>query len=249
MWLRIKIIFISFCVPFCLSAQQTPWKNVPVDSLKDLTDVIHNIFNKNAKDNTQDRMKNPVQIGVFPAIGYTLQTGFAVVVSANAQFYTSPRQAGDSNLLPSTISASLSYTQKSQTIVPIQALLYFNRNKTMVVSDFRYLKYPSYTYGLGMGSSPEDSLLLSYQYLKIHQSVLFQIYPHVYIGPGYDLDYFINVREKYPVTSTPNDFETYGSTPTSFNSAISFNFLRDTRDNTITAYKGSYLSLIVSPRV
>jgi outer membrane protein assembly factor BamA len=247
-WFRLRIIFISLFIPFCLSAQ-TPWRYVPVDSLKDLTDVIHHIFHKeDTANHSKERQKNPVQIGVFPAIGYTLQTGFAIVISANAQFYTKVKKTGDSSL-PSTISASISYTQKSQTIIPIQALLYFNQNRTIVSTDMRYLKYPSYTYGLGMNTSPEDSLLLSYQYFKLHQSILFQIHPHVYVGPGYDLDYFWNVRESYPNTGPENDFEKYGSTPTSFNSAITFNFLRDTRDNNINAYKGSYLSLIIAPRL
>ncbi|MEJ0082483.1 MAG: hypothetical protein WDM78_16365 [Puia sp.] len=34
-----------------------------------------------------ERNKHNIQIGVFPAIGYTLQTGFAVVVSTNAVIY------------------------------------------------------------------------------------------------------------------------------------------------------------------
>ena len=51
-----------------------------------------------------ERNKHHIQIGVFPAIGYTLQTGFAVVVSANAVIYKKHRTAKDSVSLPSTIS-------------------------------------------------------------------------------------------------------------------------------------------------
>lgn len=245
---RLRIIILSIFIPFCLSAQHTPWKNIPADSLKDLTDIISQIRKKDTKADMMERQKHHIQIGVFPAIGYTLQTGFAVVVSANAVIYKKHRSPKDSTSLPSTVSASISISQKSQVIVPIQATLYFNNNRTILISDYRYLKYPSYTYGLGMNTSPQDSTLLSYQYFKFHQSILFQVHPHIYIGAGYVLDYFWNVRQVYD-QQTPSDFQKYGSTPTSFSSGVTLNFMRDTRDNPINAYKGNYINFILAPRL
>ena len=246
--LRIRIFSLALLFPFCLSAQ-TPWRYIPTDSLKDLTDIVNHILHKDSRKENAERKKNHIQIGVFPAIGYTLQTGFAAVVSANAVIYKKHRSAKDSTSQPSTIATSISYSQKSQIIIPFQATLYFNNNKTILISDWRYLKYPTYTYGLGMDSRPQDSLLLSFQYFKFHQTVLFQIKPHVYIGAGYLLDYFWQIREKYPNAGPENDFELYGSGTTSFSSGISFNFLLDTRDNSINAHKGSFLNFNVTPRL
>ena len=246
--LRIRILLLALFLPFCLSAQ-TPWRYIPADSLTDLTDIVRHIFNNDSTKENSDRKKNHIQIGVFPAIGYTLQTGFAIVVSANAVIYKKHRSAKDSTSLPSNINASISYSEKSQIILPFQATLYFNNNKTILISDWRYLKYPSYTYGLGMGTSPQDSTLLSYQYFKFHQSVLFQIVPHVFIGGGYNMDYFWNVRQVYQDTGPPTDFQKYGSAPTSFSSGIAMNFLRDTRDNPINAYRGSFLNFNITPRL
>src|SRR5450432_1122574 len=247
-WFKIRIVFISLFIPFCLSAQITPWKNIPVDSLKDLTDVINHIRHKDSRKENAERKKQHIQIGVFPAIGYTLQTGFAAVVSANAVIYRRNRKTGDSSQ-PSTIATSISYSQKKQIIAPFQATLYFNNNKTVLISDWRYLRYPTYTYGLGMNTSPQDSTLLSFRYFKLHQSVLFQIHPHIFIGGGYAMDYFWNIREVYPHQLPESDFEKYGSGTTSFSSGISLNFLRDTRDNPVNAYKGSYTNLLLIPRL
>jgi outer membrane protein assembly factor BamA len=247
-WSKIRIVFLSLIIPSCLAAQTTLWKNIPVDSLKDLTDIISQLRHKDVKKETAERKKHHIQIGVFPAIGYTLQTGFAVVVSANAVIYKKHRSAKDSLSLPSTISMSISYSQKSQVILPFQATLYFNNNKTILISDYRYLKYPTYTYGLGPNTTPADSTLLSYQYFKFHQSILFQIHPHVYIGAGYMLDYFWNLRQVYN-QQTPSDFQKYGSTPTSLSSGVSANFIRDTRDNTINAYKGDFINFVLAPRL
>jgi outer membrane protein assembly factor BamA len=247
MWFRLRIIFLVFFIPFCISAQ-TSWISLPTDSLEDLTDVINHILKKDSYNDKADRKKHHIQIGVFPAVGYTLQTGFAAVVSTNAVIYKKHRAAKDSTSLPSTISMSISYSQKNQIILPVQTVLYFNNNKTILVSDWRYLKYPSYTYGLGMSTSPQDSSLLNYQYLKLHTSLLFAIYPHVFIGAGYSLDYFWNISQQYPQPGHESDFEKYGSGQTSVSSGLSFNFLRDTRDNPINAHRGSFMNVLMIPR-
>jgi hypothetical protein len=182
-----------------------------MDSLVDLTDVINHIFKKDILKDSAVRKPNHIQIGVFPAIGYTLQTGFAVVVSTNAVIYKKHRKAKDSLSSPSTINTSISYSQKNQIILPFQAVLYFNNNNTILVSDWRYLKYPSYTYGLGMNTSPQDSTLLSYQYFKFHQSILFQVHPRVFVGIGYSMDYFWNIRQVYDKPGMESDFQQYGS--------------------------------------
>ena len=116
----------------------------------------------------------------------------------------------DSLSLPSTVIGSISYSQKSQIVAPLQAVIYFNNNKTILVSDWRYLKYPSYTYGLGMNTSPADQDLLNYEYLKLHQTLLFQIRPHIYLGTGYILDYFWDISEVAPKPGNETDFEKYG---------------------------------------
>ncbi|HEY4968076.1 MAG TPA: hypothetical protein VII28_16830 [Puia sp.] len=247
MWFRLSIIFLVLLIPFTITAQ-TGWRYVPTDSLTDLTDVINRIFKKDILSDAGERKKHHIQIGVFPAIGYTLQTGFAAVVSANAVIYKKHRTAKDSTSLPSSVAASISYSQYNQVIAPVQAVLYFNNNKTILVSDWRYLKYPSYTYGLGMYTSPSDQDQLNYQYLKFHQSVLLQVHPHMYLGAGYALDYFWDVEEENPKPGNETDFEKYGSGSYSVASGVSFNFLYDTRDNPINAYKGTYTNILLIPR-
>ena len=45
------------------------------------------------------------------------------------------------------------------------------------------------------------------------------------------------------------DFEKYGSGSTSVSSGVSFNYLRDTRDNPINAYRGNYTNFLLIPRL
>ncbi len=247
MWFRLRFIPLVLFLPFCVSAQ-SGWRYVPTDSLKDLTDVINRIFKKDTRKDTLQRKQQHIEIGIFPAIGYTLQTGFAAVVSANAVIYKKHRSPKDSTSLPSTISGSISYSQYNQVIAPLQTVIYFHNNQTILVSDWRYLKYPSYTYGLGMYTSPADQDLLNFQYLKFHQTLLFQVHPHMYLGAGYALDYFWDIAEENPKPGNETDFEKYGSGSSSVSSGISFNFLYDTRDNPINAYRGTYTNILYIPR-
>ena len=110
MWFRLFIFILAFLIPFTISAQ-TGWRYVPVDSLRDLTDVINHIFKKDILKDTVVRKQQHIEVGLFPAIGYTLQTGFAVVVSANAVIYKKHRTQKDSTSLPSTVAASISYSK------------------------------------------------------------------------------------------------------------------------------------------
>jgi len=246
MGFRFGSIFIFLFIPICLSAQKTIWRNVPTDSLKDLTEVVMKILHKDLKAEMAKRRQKAVQIGFFPGIGYTLQTGFAVAVSANAVFYRKDTKTEDfANF--STVRLSISYSQKNQIIVPLKSTLFFNKSHTILVSDWRYLKYPTYTYGLGMYTGPQDSTLLNYHYLKIQSSVLFQVHPHLYIGGGYILDYFWSIEQVYQ-QQTKSDFQKYGSGPTSLSSGITLNVRFDTRDNQVNAYKGIYTNIILAPR-
>jgi outer membrane protein assembly factor BamA len=244
MWLRLRTIFLVLFIPFCLSAQ-TPWRYVPPDSLKDLTDIVNHLLKRDSTTVKSGRKRSHIEIGVFPAIGYTLSTGFAAVVSANAVIY---KKHNKDSSLPSSVVASISYSQKNQIVAPLQAVVYFNNNKTIWVSDSRYMKYPSYTYGLGMNTSPADQVLLNFQYLKFHQSVLFRLFPKVYAGAGYHLDYFWDIEEVNPKPGNVSDFEKYGTGRSSVSSGISVNLLRDSRDNPINAYRGVYTNILLIPR-
>jgi outer membrane protein assembly factor BamA len=53
----------------------------------------------------------------------------------------------------------------------------------------------------------------------------------------------------HPQGSPKNDFEKYGYKGQSLSSGLSFHLLRDTRDNPINAYSGTFASIAVNPRL
>lgn len=242
---RTLTVALQILFPFFLLAQSFEIQDAD-ENAKDLPDAIQQIFHKKIKPVDSTSRYHHIRIGVLPAVGYTLQTGFAAVVSANMVIYK--RRKKDS-ILPSTVIASISYTQKSQIIFPFQSVIYLRHNRAMLLSDWRFLKYPSLTYGLGMHSNPANENLLDFQYLKFHESILFQLAPNVYAGGGYSLDYFWKVREALPHATPVTDFEKYGYMDHTVSSGVMFHLLRDTRDNPINAYSGTFANISINPRL
>ncbi len=184
-----------------------------------------------------------LHISALPVAGYTLQTGFAAVFSSNFAFYTS--DLPEQNL--SSVLTSITYSQYQQIIFPIQADLWTKGNKYNILTDWRYLRYPSLTYGLGGNTSADSGYNIDYGYLRLHQAILKTIAKDFYLGLGYNLDYFWNIREVDPPPGKETDFEKYGLTKTSVSSGISLHFLYDSRRNIINPEKGDYLSLTYRP--
>ncbi|HTI12580.1 MAG TPA: hypothetical protein VL832_28600 [Puia sp.] len=181
-------------------------------------------------------------VSALPVIGYTLQTGFAGVLSSNFAFYTS---ASPQNL--SSVLTSVTYSQYNQVIFPIQADIWTKGNKYNIVTDWRFLKYPSLTYGLGGNTATDSGYNIDYTYLRFHQAVMKTVAKDLYLGLGYDLDYFWNIKEIDPPPGKETDYERYGFHKTAVASGVSLHFLYDSRRNQINPENGGYASVSYRP--
>lgn len=213
-------------------------------NLVDLIDVTAKIFKKK-KNPKQDSAENEssLHISALPAVGYTLVTGIAGVVTANAVFHTSP----DANM--STIITSLSYTQYDQVIFPLKSTIWSKDNKYNFTSDWRFLKYPSYTYGLGTNTSLSDGYMIYYTVIRLHQTLLRKVGPDIYAGLGYCTDIYWDVKELSAPPFKVTDFERYGLHNTEYESGPTVNFLYDTRGNPINPPRGGFVSVVYTPNL
>lgn len=224
------------------AAQDTPHSHDNQLDLVDLGRAFLQAYHTRRAD-TGRHNENRLHISVLPAAGYTLQTGFAGVLSSNFAFYTS--EQGQTNL--STILSSVTYSQYHQVIFPIQADIWTKGNQYNIITDWRCLHYPSLTYGLGGNTSADSADNIDYGYLRLHQAILRTLGRNFYGGLGYDLDYFWNIREVEPGNQKPTGFESYGWTKNAVASGPSVHLLYDSRRNPINPEKGDYLSLIYHP--
>jgi hypothetical protein len=243
------LLFVFNLLPVCLFAQFVPDTAInPGIKQIDLMDIGERIFNKNSvlREDVPANSKGRIHFSVFPAVGYTLQTGFAGVLSANAAFYTGSHNHETENI--STVITSIAYTAKSQVIFPIASSIWTRFNKYNILTDWRFLKYPSETFGLGGQTQQDSSYNLDYSYVKLHQALLRKIGTDLYAGIGYDFDYFWNIRELNPPMDHESDFEQYGYSNTEKASGISLSVKYDSRRNPLNPQKGIYANILYQPK-
>lgn len=229
--------------PIAAIAQQG--KNNTVNTETDLIDIGRKFVNKNAipRTDTGTGKSAKARVSAVPAAGYSLQTGFAVLAVANAAFYTSKHE--EANL--SSVLTSLTYSQQQQVIFPIQANIWTKNNNYNIVTDWRYLKYPSYTYGLGGYTTFYNQYSIDYSALRLHQTLYRKLANDFYAGIGYNLDYFWNLQEVDPPQGVVTDFRHYGFSSSEQASGITFNALYDSRRNSINPENGIYANAIYRP--
>lgn len=204
----------------------------------DLVDVIKSIGRAGLVPRTDSGTSRKLRVSVVPAAGYTLQTGLAVLLAGNATFYTGPTAN------QSVIFSSLSYTQYHQIIFPILSDIWTNNNKYHLSFDWRYLKYPSLTFGLGSHTTLDDGYTLDYSAIRLRQTFLKKISNAFYAGVGYDFGYFWNIKEvDTPDGVTHTSFSRYDSRSTEAANGPVLAVLYDTRKKPINATQGWLLKM------
>jgi hypothetical protein len=203
---------------------------------KDLSDVLRQLF-RNAPSSQIDSITSKPQISIVPAVGYTLVTDFAVVLSGNMAFRNGPGSR------ISTIVASISYTQKKQIIFPIQTSFWTADNNYDFIGSYSYFKYPQSTYGLGSNSKLSNEDPMDYSLIQLYETILRHIGGNFYAGLGYDYDDHWNISQKGNYNGQVSDYTQYGPQSRSIASGFTIDGLFDSRDNAINPSLGAYVGL------
>jgi len=189
---------------------------------------------------TKQKNKNYF-FAVVPAAGYTLQTGFAGLLSANVGFYND--KGKDAKI--STITASITYSQYNQIILPLFADIWSKGGKYNFISDNRYLSYPSDIFGLGGATDPNQDHTIDFNQIKLHQTLVRKIYKDLYAGVGFYYDHYWNIKVISPQTRMIDVFiqKEIGTSETASGPVVKL--LYDSRTNQINPQKGSFLNVVL----
>ncbi len=208
---------------------------------KDLTDVVSHLFHKN-KANKLDTLHNPrkYNYSIVPAAGYTLQTGFAGIVSANLGFYN--YEENDAKL--SNIASSITYSEYNQVILPLNANIWFNKGNYNFVSDNRYISYPSSIYGLGGRTDPNKARTINFSGLKLHNKLVKSFSTNWLAGLGLYYDQFWDISVLDPTTKRISTLiqKELGKSETAVGPIA--DILYDSRTNQINPDKGTFFTLL-----
>ncbi len=217
--------------------------SAPVDSAnqRDLLDLIHGILDSKQSTYATNKKKRKSFLSVVPYAGYTLSTGFTADISGNIGFYSS--KSHQENL--SFVAVDLGYDSKSQKILLSRSEIWTPHNDYKIVSDLRFERFPTDTYGLGTFTSFDNDNEIDYNYLRIYETLLRKIGGNFYGGIGYNLDYHYNITASGNPDKTVSDFQKYGQTSSSRSSGLTLNFLFDNRKNALNPLGGTYASIIL----
>ncbi|MFT3704276.1 MAG: BamA/TamA family outer membrane protein [Agriterribacter sp.] len=232
-----------------LSAQEITKDSADLNSSfpqKDIVDCFRQWFNFKPSTKT-DEMKpgDKMVISVIPAVGYTLQTKLAGILSGNVAFFTSNKPG--SKL--SVVNANVSYTENKQFTIPVQLNIWLPGNQWNLIGDWRFMKYPQSTFGLGSNASLLNETPMDYRYVRIYQNILKKITPHFSAGVGYTLDYHWDISAESKPDGVLSDYAKYGPSESSVSSGLSFNMVYDTRQNIINPLQGLSASLTLRNNV
>jgi hypothetical protein len=241
-------LFLSFTA----RSQQVPADSITVSN-KPASDTIQKTEDKDIMDVFRSwlRLKPSTKSGnikpgdkavisVLPAVGYTLQTRFAVILAGNAAFFT--RSRPESKL--SVITANISYTQNNQLTVPVQSNVWLNGDQYNLLGDWRYMKYPQSTFGLGTNTHLGKEDPMDYKYIRFYQYVLKKIVTNFSAGIGFAYDYHWGIIEKGSLDGTVSDYAQYGMTEKTTSAGPSVMIMYDNRINPINPSQGFSASLL-----
>lgn len=204
---------------------------------QDVSDVIGKLFHGKPAPEI-DSVTSKAQISVVPAIGYTLVSRFALVLSGNVAWRNGPKSR------VSTVTASADYTQNKQFTIPIQTSIWTHDNDLNFIGDYRYYKYPQNTYGLGSSGDIANEDPLDFSFVRFYEFALKHVAGDWYAGAGYMMDTHWSISDKGNKNGTPADYQTYGTAGRTISSGVGLNLLLDSRDNSINPSRGWYGSLL-----
>ncbi len=239
-----KRLFFLLLV-FCTSSGYTQTNLADSTNVrdKDIFDIIQQVLHIGKKEDSIRASKKKLSIVALPGIGYALQTGFSGQINGLLSFEAShlPEQK------VSSISANVTYTQFNQIIVPVYANIWTKNNQLNIITDFRYIKYPSEIYGLGETIDPNQQFTITYTGLKFHQSIQKEIAKNLSLGIGFYYNQFWNIQslDSLPVNTSNILKNQLGNAQRA--SGLAFKFLYDARQNQINPQEGIYANLVYQP--
>ena len=207
----------------------------------DMTDIFQRYLHKKNKGSQSDTIRaKKYNYSFVPAAGYTLQTGFAGILSANLGYYN--YEAKDAKL--SSIASSLTYSEYNQIILPLNANIWFGMGKYNFVSDNRYISYPSSIYGLGGKTDPNKARTINFTGLKLHNKLVQSFSKNWLAGVGLYYDQFWDITVLDPTTKRISNLiqKELGKTETSVGPIV--NVMYDSRTNQINPDRGTFFNVV-----
>ncbi|MEI7490799.1 MAG: BamA/TamA family outer membrane protein [Bacteroidota bacterium] len=165
--------------------------------------------------------------------------------------------------------ASAVYTLNQQFFMQYKGNIYFPLNKWFLQSDWRFYLFNLPTYSLSTNNQPEIPVVpgykavlidpslngvypMDYNWIRFYNVLSRRLTPSINVGIGYHIDFHYNIQDDYLVVTNDTLYNTphfaYSSlhgfnTGSYITSGLSANFIYDTRDDQVNAYRGVFVNV------
>ena len=174
-------------------------------------------------------------------------------------------KSGSTSSKLSTMTSNATYSTKGLVNLNIKSNVFVLNNLIVLNGDWRYLVNAETTYGLGSQKytpvasvdlngyesvSDTTGQPLKYSQIRIHETASRQLFPNFFAGIGFQFDSRFHIKDY--TTEDGDSAKSYhfqyskqnGFSATNYiTSGVGFNFLFDSRDNQVNAYRGYYANL------
>ena len=222
---------------------------------------IGDIFSPQAAGKSEEMKIKKLYVPLLPIIGYAPANGFVVGVGL------APAILLDSSIHThlSTIQANVQFTSLNQKNIILRHNIYTRKDRFIFQGDWRLLFFSQPTYGLGVYNFPpifsfmgmpsesdKGNQPMTYNYLRVYETIFRKVYKRLYLGVGFALDYHWKINDEllnldttdFFITShyTYSRFEGYTASKYTTN-GILMRAVLDTRDNSVNPFSGTYIDL------
>ena len=206
----------------------------------DAGDLYRLIFKKPVivkNDSSKRNLLGPFYT-LLPYPGYAMVTGYLLGLSSNVSFFA---HKGDDAKISSILMSNI-YSQYKQFMNIINSNIWLNHETINLTGDWRFYRFPTYTYGLGSKTSLNDADAIDYFRLRFYEVAMGKIARNLFGGIGFNYDSYWDIKEILnPPNITPDFDDEYHLTKSSVSSGISLNFQYDNRLNSNNPEKGTYI--------
>ena len=210
----------------------------------DVADVAHRLYARVPAHDSAGLQPGHHALLLVPVVGYSQQTRGVAELALSLAF----RQPG-ANV--STVVGAAEYTLNKQLIFTLTSSVWRPYNAWNWAGDWRVLRYPQSTYGLGMFTNTSSGVVsMDYKYLRFYQTVFRRVAPAWYVGLGYQLDdhWDIVSRNSRREVAAISRY-TYGVEGRSTSSGPVISLLHDSRANAINPLGGYLLNAQYRPNL
>jgi len=239
---RLAPILVVAMTTFASSPASAQETQPPTAGQLDVVDIWNKIRNNPpaADDEPPKRMK-----AVAPVIGVKPSAGIMLGVAGNVAFFLGE----PSTTHISSLVASLTFSEKSQTSLTGRFALTTSEDLWRVEGDNRAQWTSQDTYGLGTSSEVGSAVNAKYDFFRIRETVMRQLRPALFAGAGLVYDIHTNIHAGTDVSDpdwNATSFVEYSEAnglplDRQVSAGASIVLVGDTRDNAINPYSGGFV--------